>query len=98
MTTGINGAAYQNKAASDGSSSNNTKVTDPLASKDTFLQLLVAQLRNQNPLQPQDGVQFLSQLAQFSSVEQTIGIRDEVTKIRTALEALAQNQSESSKP
>ena len=32
--------------------------TDALANKATFLQLLVAQIKNQNPLEPQDGVQF----------------------------------------
>ncbi len=34
-----------------------------------FLELLVAQLKNQNPLDPQDGAEFLSQLAQFSTVD-----------------------------
>lgn len=34
-----------------------------------FLQLFVAQLQNQNPLEPQEGADFLAQLAQFSTVE-----------------------------
>ncbi|MEM1117994.1 MAG: flagellar hook capping FlgD N-terminal domain-containing protein [Bacteroidota bacterium] len=38
--------------------------------RDAFLQLLVAQLRNQDPTSPQDGHEFAAQLAQFSSVEQ----------------------------
>lgn len=50
-----------------------------LANKETFLQLLVAQIKNQDPLKPMDGVQFLSQLAQFSELEQLIGIRQELT-------------------
>ncbi len=37
--------------------------------KDEFLQLFVAQLKHQNPLEPQDGSEFLGQLAQFSTVE-----------------------------
>lgn len=37
---------------------------------DTFLQLLVAQLRYQNPLEPQSGTEFLTQTAQFTMVEQ----------------------------
>lgn len=37
--------------------------------KDSFLKLLVTQLQNQNPLDPQDNSQFVAQLAQFSSVE-----------------------------
>lgn len=41
-----------------------------------FLQLLVAQMRNQDPVNPMDGSQFASQLAQFNSVEQLIGVND----------------------
>ena len=37
--------------------------------KNEFLELMVAQLKNQNPLDPQNGGEFLSQLAQFSSVD-----------------------------
>lgn len=51
-----------------------TKPTDSKASssldKDAFMQLLVAQMGNQNPLEPMDNTQFLSQLAQFSALEQ----------------------------
>ncbi len=39
---------------------------------DTFLTLLTAQLQNQDPLDPLDTDKFVSQLVQFSSVEQTI--------------------------
>lgn len=38
--------------------------------KDDFLKLFVAQLQNQDPLDPQDGTQFISQLAQLTQVEQ----------------------------
>lgn len=55
--------------------------------KENFLQLLVAQIKNQNPLDPQDGTQFLSQLAQFTEMEQMLGMRQELQAIRTALEA-----------
>ncbi|HEY1335957.1 MAG TPA: flagellar hook capping FlgD N-terminal domain-containing protein, partial [Bryobacteraceae bacterium] len=40
--------------------------------KNMFLQLLVAQLRNQDPLNPSDGTQFIAQLAQFQQLEQSI--------------------------
>ena len=58
-------------------------------SKDMFLQLLVAQLRNQNPLQPTDGVEFLSQLAQFTTLEQTEALKSDIAEIRNLLERLA---------
>ena len=39
---------------------------------DAFLKLLIAEMKNQDPTQPTDPAQSLSQLASFSSVEQTI--------------------------
>ncbi len=53
--------------------------------KDTFLQLLVAQIRNQNPLNPADGVQFVTQLAQFSELEQVMSIRTDLEQLQTSL-------------
>jgi flagellar basal-body rod modification protein FlgD len=45
-------------------------VTSSAVNKDEFLQLFVAQLKNQNPMDPLKGHEFIAQLAQFSSVEQ----------------------------
>jgi flagellar basal-body rod modification protein FlgD len=42
------------------------------ASRDQFLKLFVAQLENQNPLDPQNGADMVAQLAQFSSLEQQV--------------------------
>ena len=42
----------------------------------TFLVLLTAQLRNQDPLAPLDSTQFVAQLASFSTVEQLVGVND----------------------
>jgi len=38
--------------------------------KDSFFNLLTTQLKNQNPLEPMDNTKFISQMAQFSSLEQ----------------------------
>lgn len=42
--------------------------------RDEFLRMLIAQLENQDPLNPQDATQFTAQLAQFSSLEQLLSI------------------------
>ena len=47
----------------------NDKTKDSSLGKDQFLQLLVAQMNNQNPLDPQTNSEFVAQLAQFSTVE-----------------------------
>ncbi|MGF0242282.1 flagellar hook assembly protein FlgD [Rhodococcus sp. IEGM1300] len=49
--------------------------------KDAFLQLLVTQLKNQNPLEPQDNGAFVAQLAQFSSLEGITTLNDTVSGI-----------------
>jgi len=50
---------------------------------DTFLRLLVTQIQNQDPLNPQDPTEFISQLAEFSSLENLI-------EMRRSLEAIEQ--------
>ncbi len=57
--------------------------------RDEFLQLLVAQLRNQDPTSPQDGHEFAAQLAQFSSVEQLTNIGSTLSSQSGQLAALA---------
>ncbi len=49
--------------------------------KNSFLQLMVTQLKNQNPLQPQDSSQFLNQLAQFTTMEQMMNIETTDTQM-----------------
>lgn len=61
--------------------------------KESFLQLLVAQIKNQNPLNPADGVQFLSQLAQFSELEQMMGIRSEISGLREDMAGAAETKT-----
>jgi flagellar basal-body rod modification protein FlgD len=71
------------------SSQSSTKAnSSPAMGKDAFLQLLVAQIKNQNPLNPADGVQFLSQLAQFSQLEQTMGIKEGIDGLRAQVDSI----------
>lgn len=58
-----------------------------LANKDVFMQLMVAQLKHQNPLSPADGVEFVTQLAQFTQLEQSMGMRQDLETIRDFLTA-----------
>ena len=55
--------------------------------KDAFLQLLVTQLKNQNPLDPQDNTAFVAQLAQFSSLEGITTLNDSVNAITGGLQS-----------
>lgn len=49
--------------------------------KDAFLQLLVTQMQYQDPLDPQDNSQYLSQLAQFSALEQMTNVSEGLSKV-----------------
>jgi len=74
MATAVNALT---SAAAQADSQNAAKAAVTGApSKEMFLQLLVAQMKNQDPLNPADSVQFVSQLAQFSELEQIISIRE----------------------
>ena len=73
MTTSVNNytsADYINslQKPTSGTTGNATTGATSLG-KDAFLKLLVTQMENQNPLDPQDNSEFVAQLAQFSSLE-----------------------------
>ena len=71
---------------------------NPTVSKDMFLQLLVAQIRNQDPLNPADGVQFLTQLAQFTQLEQTMSMSTDLSTIRQDLDQLVATTQTQNQP
>lgn len=48
--------------------------------KDAFLQLLVAQMKYQDPMNPGDSTEYMSQLAQYSSLEATMNISNTLEK------------------
>ncbi len=53
--------------------------------KDSFMKMMIAQLQNQDPLNPMDGTAFVAQLAQFSSLEQLQNLNDVMTSLPTYL-------------
>jgi len=63
--------------SSNSTSSNNSNSPDNVT-ENQFLQLLVAQIQYQDPTNPTDSTAFVTQLAQFSSLEQLIGIRSDL--------------------
>jgi flagellar basal-body rod modification protein FlgD len=50
-----------------------------------FLTMLVAQLKNQDPLNPMEGTDFTAQLAQFSGLEQQFAMNENLVSIQEAL-------------
>lgn len=67
--------------------SSSTKGTGPTLGKDDFLKLLVGQLQNQDPMQPTDDQSWITEMAQFSQVEQTANVADSTNKILSSLDA-----------
>jgi flagellar basal-body rod modification protein FlgD len=61
-----------------------TSVGNNLSQKD-FLQLLTTQLKNQDPLKPMDNTEFIAQLAQFTSLQQTTDISQTLTSLSSSL-------------
>jgi flagellar basal-body rod modification protein FlgD len=57
-----------------------------LADQDTFLRLLISQVQNQDPLNPQEPVEFVSQLAQFSQLETLLAMRKSLQAIEQNLD------------
>lgn len=81
MVSGVSGSSNNNNSLTNaltGATGNNGFV-----SQNTFLTLLITQLKNQDPMNPQDSSQFVSQLASFSSLEQMTQVN---TKMETVLE------------
>jgi flagellar basal-body rod modification protein FlgD len=77
MTTvsGVNNTATTTTAT--------TSKTNALG-QDQFLTLLVAQLQNQDPLNPADATEFTTQLAQYSQLEQLFNLNDSMDQLTTA--------------
>ncbi|MBV9506593.1 MAG: flagellar hook capping protein [Acidobacteriia bacterium] len=65
-------------------------------SKNMFLQLLVTQLQNQDPLNPSDSTQFVTQLAQFQQLEQSTNMSQDISAIRQDVDTLTSSSSSAS--
>lgn len=74
-----------NASSSTYSSSTSTSESSDLLEMDSFLTMLVAQLENQDPLNPMEGTDFTSQLAQFSALEAQQNTNDKLDAIAELL-------------
>jgi flagellar basal-body rod modification protein FlgD len=91
-----------NTGAPSSTSTSASTTAETQVTEQQFLQLLVAQLQNQDPLNPMDGTQFVSQLAQFSELQQMIGVNQGVQQLvtdqQTATPSTGNNSSNTPKP
>ena len=91
-TSAVSSSAASQAAAS--STDSTSAITGSInMDKNDFLQLLMAQLQNQDPMSPEDPKDFVSQLAQFSSLEQQINTNSNLSDLSTAIKGLQQSQS-----
>lgn len=59
--------------------------------QDDFLKLLSVQFQNQDPMQPMDDTAFIAQMAQFSSLQQTQTLTQQMTQMRAAQDLTTAN-------
>jgi flagellar basal-body rod modification protein FlgD len=76
-------AGTSGTAGATGTTGSGTSATDQM-NKDMFLKLMVAQLKNQDPMNPTDSSQFLAQTAQFTSLEKLDAVAQQTAQALTA--------------
>lgn len=69
------------------------EVSDGSLDRQAFLKLLVAQLSHQDPLKPMEGTEFVTQLAQFSAVEQALAQSAKLDLLSVQLRGLSNNEA-----
>jgi flagellar basal-body rod modification protein FlgD len=93
MTSGIPAPTATNTAAPQSSATAASSAASQPVTENMFLQLLVAQLQNQDPLNPADGTQFISELAQFQQLETSMNTGTDVSSILQDMNELVAAQS-----
>lgn len=88
---GTTSTAAANPSTSTTASSSSSTASAATVDYNSFLKLLVAELQNQDPTSPADPTQYMSQLASFSAVGQTVQTN---TKLDTLLTSSALTQAE----
>jgi flagellar basal-body rod modification protein FlgD len=78
----VSSSAYSSQGTASSSSSTSTLDTN------AFLGLLVAELQNQNPLDPTDTSSFMGQMMSYASYNQQVSMNDQLTSLTTSMNSL----------
>jgi Flagellar hook capping protein len=81
MSNTINGTSNTNSTQNG---TNNRTTGNSSVSKDEFLQILAAQLSNQDPMNPTSDTDFIGQMAQFSALEQMQNLNTSFTSFQAS--------------
>ncbi|MFN8121984.1 MAG: flagellar hook capping FlgD N-terminal domain-containing protein [Thermoleophilia bacterium] len=82
QATAVSGSFETQQAARN----TRTKSAGDLFSSETFLKLVGEQMKNQNPMEPMKDTEFISQMSQFSSLEQVTKLNSTMTSLGMALQ------------
>lgn len=85
MSSSISNPLTTAPSPSSASSSSSSASLNSLANPNVFLQLLISQLENQDPENPTDGTEFVTQLATFTQVGQSSEMVSDLDAIKAAL-------------
>lgn len=89
MTTATSPLANSNPTASGSTdSTSHSRIPSKLLNQDDFLKLLVTQLSNQDPMNPQTDTAFIGQMAQFTTLEQSKAMSGDIAQIRAQQQIL----------
>ncbi len=83
-TPGTSGAGGTSSGTSGNTGASSASNAFSASGEDTFLKLLVAQMQNQDPSSPMDTTSFVTELAQFNTVEQMINMQQTMQSALTA--------------
>ncbi len=67
------------------------RVTQKALTQEDFLELVVAQMTNQDPLNPRQDTEFIAQMAQFSTLEQSKSMQQDIAALRSEQQLLQAN-------
>lgn len=79
ITAGLNSDGTVSTTSNTSLNSTSNKTSNSSLDKDAFLQLLVAQMKYQDPMQPTDNTAYVAQLATFSQVEELQNVSASMT-------------------